>query len=68
MIGAVVGDGGLSDDEFAARLAAVGRDAVAAGDSVVPRRGGVDGSAVVRRLRRVLRLGLGPVLECGEKL
>ena len=67
MIGAVVGDGGLSDDELAARLAAVGRDAVAPGDASVPRRG-VDGSAVVRRLRRVLRLGLGPVLECGEKL
>ena len=63
MIGAVVRGGRFSDDELAARLAAVGRDAVAPSDASV--RIGVDGPAVVRRLRRVLRLGPGPVLECG---
>ena len=62
MICSVVGSGGLSNDKLAARLAAVGRDAVAAGDAVVCR--GVGGTAVVGRLRRVLRLWLGPVLEC----
>ena len=66
MIGAVVGGGRLSDDELAARLAAVGRDAVAAADAVVGR--GVGGPAVVRRLRRVLRLGRRPILEGGAKL
>ena len=63
VIGAVVGGGRLSDDELAARLAAVGRDAVAAADAVVGR--GVGGPAVVRRLRRVLRLGRRPILEGG---
>ena len=57
----VVCGGGLSDDKLAARLAAVGRHAVAAGDAVVRR--GVGGPAVVGGLRRVLRLGLGPILE-----
>ena len=61
MVCAVVCGGGLSDDELAARLAAVGRDAVAAGDAAVGR--GVGGPAVVRGLRRVLGLGLGPTLE-----
>ena len=62
MIGAVVRGGRLSDDELAARLAAVGRGAVPARDAVVCR--GVDGAAVVRGLRRLLRLRPGrPILK-----